>query len=173
MLAQPYRNQDPTGWWVSEKLDGWRAFWDGYVLRTRTWNVIHAPASITALLPTGIVLDGELWAGRGGFRTLQSLGQINRPTDPRWAGVHYMVFDCPSTVSVPVEDRMRHARKLAAGTQVKFVEQAKVESLADMWGRFKAVLSVGGEGLVLRRPGSFYDFERSGDWLKVKPCSAS
>lgn len=171
MLAQRYRDQDPTGWWVSEKLDGWRAFWDGSCLRTRTWRVIHAPDAITALLPKGIALDGELWAGRGGFRTVQSLGQLDRPGDPRWAGVRYMVFDCPSTESIPLEDRLRQARKLAAGDQVGFVPQERVETPAAMWALFQAVVRDGGEGLVLRRPGSFYDFERSGDWLKVKPIS--
>lgn len=169
MLAQKYRDQDPTGWWVSEKLDGWRAFWDGYALRTRTWQQIHAPDAITALLPKGIALDGELWAGRGGFLAMQSLGQINRPGDPRWAGVRYMVFDCPSTEAIPVETRLRHARKLAAGAQVGFVAQERVESAAAMWTRFKAVVRGGGEGLVLRRPESFYAFERNADWLKVKP----
>jgi ATP-dependent DNA ligase len=135
MLAQKYRDQDPTGWWLSEKLDGWRAFWDGYVLRTRTWRVIHAPDAITALLPQGIALDGELWAGRGGFLTMQSLGVANRPSDPRWAGVRYMVFDCPSTDSIPLETRMRHARKLAAGAQVGFVAQERAENAAAMWAR--------------------------------------
>lgn len=32
---------DPTGWWISEKLDGVRAFWDGQRLYSRQkieWN---------------------------------------------------------------------------------------------------------------------------------------
>jgi len=171
MLAAKYHERtDPTGFWVSEKLDGWRAFFDGHVLRTRTWREIHAPDSITALLPKGIALDGELWAGRGGFLTMQSLGPINRPSDPRWAGVRYMVFDCPSTEAIPLEERLRLARGLAAGKQVEFVKQTRLESAAQMWRLFAEVVKGGGEGLVIRRPGSFYEFGRSGDWQKVKPA---
>lgn len=171
MLAAKYTNQDPTGWLMSEKLDGWRAFWDGYTLRTRTWRPIYAPEEITAFLPKGIALDGELWAGRGGFLTMQAIGNVNRPSDPRWAGVKFMVFDCPSTLSVPLEERLMLARKLAAGKQVGFVEQVRVDSTPSMWSHFRHVVSNGGEGLVLRRPGSFYEFERSTEWLKVKPCN--
>lgn len=170
MTAARYRDQDPKGWLVSEKLDGWRAFWDGATLRTRTWAPIHAPASITALLPKGIALDGELWAGRGGFLTMQSLGQINRPADPRWAGVKYMVFDLPTTQSLPIEERAALARNLVAGPQLGFVAQSAVRSAAEMWSRFRDVVAGGGEGLVLKRPGSFYEFGRSSNWLKVKPA---
>lgn len=170
MLATRYRDADPTGWLMSEKLDGWRAFWDGYTLRTRTWLPIHAPASITALLPQGIALDGELWAGRGGLPTVQSLGQINRPADPRWAGVKYMVFDFPTTELLAIEERARIACKLAAGQQVGFVAQTVVKSATAMWARFRDVVAGGGEGLVIKRPGSYYEFNRCSDWQKVKPA---
>src|SRR5690606_1828645 len=29
LLAHKWEDQDPTGWWMSEKLDGIRAYWDG------------------------------------------------------------------------------------------------------------------------------------------------
>lgn len=32
MLAKPYTDQNPTGWLISEKLDGVRAIWDGAAL---------------------------------------------------------------------------------------------------------------------------------------------
>ena len=61
MLAKPYQNDKVIGWFLSEKLDGMRAFWDGGVTRGKygpPWNnqnikatglwsryakVIHAP----------------------------------------------------------------------------------------------------------------------------------
>lgn len=172
MLANRYRDEDPTGWWASEKLDGWRAFWDGDVLRTRTWQPIHAPAWMTASLPRGIALDGELWAGRGGFSVIQSLGQMDRPGDPRWRGVRFMVFDAPTTDAIPVEQRLARARELARGRGVGFVEQRRLASPNALWRWFAEVQRKGGEGLVLRRPGSCYAFGRSSDWLKVKPASA-
>lgn len=35
---------DPTGWWISEKLDGVRAFWDGQRLYSRQKIEWNAPA---------------------------------------------------------------------------------------------------------------------------------
>src|SRR5207302_10511676 len=32
-----------AGWWMSEKLDGVRAFWTGKVFQSRLGNVLHAP----------------------------------------------------------------------------------------------------------------------------------
>ena len=54
---------DPRGWWMSEKLDGVRAYWDGSKLLSRLGNVLHAPDWYVACLPP-MPLDGELWAGR-------------------------------------------------------------------------------------------------------------
>src|SRR6478609_7109030 len=34
---------DPTGWWMSEKLDGVRAYWDGQQFLSRQGNLYHAP----------------------------------------------------------------------------------------------------------------------------------
>lgn len=172
MLAQPYRDQNPAGWWASEKLDGWRAYWDGEVLRTRTWNVIPVPACITAALPADMALDGELWAGRGGFPTLQSLCRIGNPTDPRWASVRFMIFDAPTVDAIPVETRFARAANVAAhaGAHVAFVEQIRLSGREELWEMFAKVVKEGGEGLVLRKPASCYRFERSNQWLKVKPA---
>ena len=63
-LAHTYTGQiDPTGWLMSEKLDGVRALWDGSRLVSRNGNPFPAPAEWLAMLPP-IALDGELWLGR-------------------------------------------------------------------------------------------------------------
>ena len=171
MLAQKYTKQDPAGMLVSEKMDGCRAFWDGHTLRTRSWLPVHCPSRLTASLPKGIALDGELWMGRQTFQKMRVLVQTKRANDPLWASVRYMVFDAPTCQSIPLEERLATAKALALGEQVFFVEQAVIPNEFAMWHRFQEVVAGGGEGLVLRRAGSFYDFERSNDWLKVKPCN--
>lgn len=172
MLANRWHGQDCSGWWASEKLDGCRAFWDGAVLRTRdSWLPIHAPAAITAQLPKGRSLDGELWAGRGTFQMVRVLVQTNRPTHPAWNAVRFMVFDAPTTDAIPLEKRWLVAQRLAKGAQVEWIKQERVASPAAMLARFKKVVAGGGEGLVLRQPASFYEFERSSRWLKVKPAN--
>src|SRR5262245_58339892 len=51
-----------AGWWMSEKLDGFRAYWDGQKFISRLGNLIHAPDWFMAGLPD-VPLDGELWLG--------------------------------------------------------------------------------------------------------------
>jgi DNA ligase-1 len=44
LLAHAWDNaQDLTGWWISEKLDGVRAYWDGQQFLSRQGNRFHAP----------------------------------------------------------------------------------------------------------------------------------
>ena len=54
---------DPTGWWLSEKLDGVRAYWDGTRLLSRTGIRYWAPDWFLAALPAELALDGELGPG--------------------------------------------------------------------------------------------------------------
>lgn len=63
LLARVWRDEfDPAAFWVSEKLDGVRAVWDGRQLRFRSGRPVHAPPWFVAELPAQ-PLDGELWLG--------------------------------------------------------------------------------------------------------------
>src|ERR1700756_589482 len=43
LLAEPWDGViDPAGWWLSEKLDGVRAYWDGRQFWSRLGNPFHA-----------------------------------------------------------------------------------------------------------------------------------
>jgi DNA ligase-1 len=66
---------DLTGWWMSEKLDGVRAYWDGRQFISRLGNRFFAPAWFTAGLPD-FPLDGELWGGRRQFQ--RTVGVVKR-----------------------------------------------------------------------------------------------
>jgi DNA ligase-1 len=105
-----------SGWFVSEKLDGMRAFWDGGVTRgrmprftkglvatglwTRYGKIIYAPRNWLDKLPP-IPLDGELWTGRNQFQKVVSITkqQLN-PSEADWAGVKYRCFDSPGLTDV-------------------------------------------------------------------------
>ena len=79
---------DPTGWLVSEKLDGVRARWDGQTLWFRSGHPVAAPDWFLAGLPRGVAIDGELWMGRGTFERLSAC--VRRPcwhSNPRQAQV--------------------------------------------------------------------------------------
>jgi ATP-dependent DNA ligase len=67
LLAHDYYKDgapNPRGWWLSEKLDGVRAYWNGVEFCSRNGAVFAAPAFFTASLPKDTHLDGELWCGR-------------------------------------------------------------------------------------------------------------
>lgn len=68
MLAEKYdpEKHDPSGWLMSEKMDGVRCYWNGTTMYTRTGKILFAPESWKSQLPK-IALDGELWSGRDDF----------------------------------------------------------------------------------------------------------
>ncbi len=169
MLANRWTGQQVYGWWLSEKLDGVRAFWDGKTLRTRTWGLIDAPAWFTAGLPQGIAIDGELYGGLGTLAMASNLSRFQWAANAAWRSFRYMVFDAPTTDAVSDETRRAHLATLSLGDFAQIVPQRKCLGYIDAVMTRDEVVAAGGEGLVLRRPGSFYEFGRSSSWLKVKP----
>lgn len=53
MLASVYEPEkhDPTGWYMSEKLDGVRCIWDGQNFYSRNGNKFYPPSYFKAALP--------------------------------------------------------------------------------------------------------------------------
>ena len=68
MLAHNYdpEKHDPTGWLMSEKLDGVRCYWNGTTMYTRTGKLFYPSADFVKKLPK-MALDGELWTDRDDF----------------------------------------------------------------------------------------------------------
>lgn len=169
MLAQRWTGQPVGGWWLSEKFDGVRAFWDGAALRTRSWREIYAPDWFLAALPQGVALDGELWGGRGTFQIASELSRFLRMNDEAWRAMRFMAFDWPTTDMVAFEERQK---KLAAfgNAIVQPVPVRRCAGGSDAEAELARIVRGGGEGCVLKKPGHFYRFERSSTWLKVKPA---
>lgn len=154
---------DVSGWWVSEKFDGVRAIWTGSKLISRHGTDLKAPKSFTAKLPKGIRLDGELWMGRGTFDTLVSVIQT-KGSD--WAGVLFMVFDLVDMGTV--EQRIATLATIPLPEHVSRVDHTLLSSHADLDALERQIVANGGEGCVIRRPGSQYRPGRAGDTIKVK-----
>jgi DNA ligase-1 len=68
MLANTYDpdKEDPTGWYMSEKLDGVRCFWNGKHFYSRAGNLFYPPSYFKENMPD-FELDGELWTKRDDF----------------------------------------------------------------------------------------------------------
>ena len=160
---------DPTGWWMSEKYDGLRAYWDGQKLWSRKGNLIHAPDYFLAEFPRDIALDGELWIGHGKFEETISIVRSETPDD-RWKRVRYMVFDAPQAKG-SFEQRMQFLRATVSEENrfVRVVAQERCQGVDQLLAARDRVVRQGGEGLMLRQPESAYEPGRSPTLLKVKP----
>jgi DNA ligase 1 len=170
LLANVWKSSiDPTGWWMSEKFDGLRGYWDGQKLWSRKGNLIHAPDYFLAELPRDVVLDGELWIGYGKFEETISIVRSETPDD-RWNRIHYMVFDAPQAPGT-FEERMEFLRRnLSEQKQfVTIVKQERCQGVSHLLAERDRVVREGGEGMMLRQPGSAYEARRSPTLLKVKP----
>jgi len=174
LLAKKWEEKvDPTGWWMSEKLDGVRAYWSGSAFYSRNGNQFMAPDFFTADLPKK-PLDGELWCGRGLFHKTMSIIKKKTPNKEQqadWKYVTYLVFDAPA-VKDPYEKRVKwlqhHIDASKPTTYAAVVGVSKCEGVAQLKKILKQVLIKGGEGLMLRQPGSKYEHCRSSTLLKVK-----
>lgn len=176
----------PAGWIAEPKLDGWRAIvsvCDGRVrVRSRRGTDLtdRLPelSTLSAAVPDGTVLDGELIAGEGRSTDFYSLGPRLMAKSPtaraRWTSVplSFQAFDilhcqgddlCRSTWSdrrVALNELHFHGANW--GTLPALDEADLADALA-------ACVSLGLEGLVLKRCASIYrPGERSKDWIKVK-----
>ncbi len=171
MLAKVYHpGIDLADYWVSEKYDGIRGYWDGQQLFTRGGERVHAPAWFTAGWPS-TRLDGELWAGRGRFAQAISTVRQQAPDDAAWRGIRFMVFDMPAQGG-PFTNRitaLNAAVEQIAQPWVVAVAQTRATSHAALQAQMRRVVKAGGEGLMLHRGASLYTATRNGDLLKVKP----
>lgn len=156
-------------YWVSEKLDGVRAYWDGRHLISREGNTYAAPAWFTAGFPA-TPLDGELWMGRGTFEELSSTVRRSRPDAAQWRRVRYMVFDLPAGRD-PFDSRLARLQALlrtAPSPYIEIVRQYRVADRSMLTQHLRAIVAQGGEGLMLHRGDSHYIAGRSDDLLKLK-----
>lgn len=171
MLARVYRPGMPlAGYWVSEKYDGVRGYWDGRQLLTRGGEPVAAPAWFTAPWPAE-PLDGELWAGRGRFEQALATVRSQQARDADWRAIRYMVFDLPAAPG-DFSQRLARLRRLlpiAGAPWVQRVEQQRATTHAALQAQLDRVVRAGGEGLMLHLGSAPYRSERSDDLLKFKP----
>ena len=170
LLATVYQPGLPLAdYWVSEKYDGVRGYWDGQTLRTRGGETVAAPAWFTAGWPR-TAMDGELWAGRGRFSHAQSTARQQQPNDAAWQAMRFMVFDLPAHGGL-FDERLPALKALVAQINqpwVQAVPQQRIATDAALQALLQRTVRAGGEGLMLHKGGSLYRSGRSDDLIKVK-----
>lgn len=169
LLAMSWDNAaDLSGWWMSEKLDGVRAYWDGKQFLSRQGNLFHAPDWFIEGLPDR-ALDGELWIDRKKFQRTVSIVRRQDKND-LWKEVRFLVFDAPAAHG-GFEDRFKSVEELLARKIAKYAvahPQQICKDVACLRAELARIEALGGEGLMLREPGSKYEAGRSSTLLKVK-----
>ena len=129
---------NPRGHWMSEKIDGYRATWNGVDFLSANGNAFAVPAFFKAGLPDKLLV-GELFIGcAGGFEQLQS----TVASGIGWERVRFAIFDTgvfPPQIEV-VEQ-----------TPFAFViPQVSCRSLEHCEQFYNDILATGGEGVMLR-----------------------
>ena len=169
LLAERWDNaQDLAGWWLSEKLDGVRAYWDGKSLISRLGNRFHAPTGSSRACPTSRSTASCGSAARRSSARSASSAARTRPTcgsrsatscsTPRVLTTRSRAGWPPSAPTSSATGRRTstaHEHAICTGLDHLRAELARIEAL-------------GGEGLMLRQPESRYEVGRSLTLLKVK-----
>lgn len=171
MLASNWRDgPDVSNYWVSEKLDGVRARWDGRSLWTRAGNRIDVPAWFVAGWPQ-MALDGELWIGRNRFDETSAIVRTTQADDSDWRRIRFMAFDAPAYPGT-FDARLAALQKHIADARVPWLQAVVQQRHADaamLQQHLRAVVAGGGEGLMLHHRDGRYVPGRSDTLFKLKP----
>ncbi|PUE28848.1 DNA ligase [Limnohabitans sp. Jir61] len=169
-LANPYQgNEELSDYWVSEKFDGIRGYWDGRQLLSRSGKTLNPPTWFVQAWPKQ-PFEGELWAGLGQFEQAASVIQQKQAPDSSWRAMRFMVFDANTSPQAFTDRIVRYQSlvKQIGKPWVQAVPQSKVPSHAALKAILSKTVQADGEGLVLHRGSSLYQSGRNSDVLKFK-----
>lgn len=158
-----------ASYYVSEKLDGIRAIWTGRELVTRSGRILNPPKWFVQDLPE-ITIEGELWAGRGGFNHVQKTVLDQVPDSSQWEKITFMLFDVPGHLGT-FEQRYGYLQNYCQSlpfTHIQCVEQKIVETHKDLQALLNEVTHDEAEGLMLKKRHEIYHPGRNSSLIKVK-----
>ena len=156
-------------YWISEKLDGVRAYWDGKNLISRQGNIFNCPAWFSQAFPD-TPLDGELWIDRQQFAQVSSIVRQKKASDKDWQKITFMIFDLPRSPKIFSKriQQMKEIVNSSASPYLQMIKQQKRDDNAQLQQLLESVLSKGGEGLMLHKGNAYYQTKRSKDLMKLK-----
>lgn len=151
-----------SGWYMSEKLDGVRAYWDGEKLISRSGKVFSVPAFFIKDFPSH-KLDGELWKERNAFSSVVSIVNKKNASNA-WNQITYNIFEVPDSKG----DLLERLERVKESKYIKLVKQIQVKNKKHLKSFLKEIENLGGEGIVVRDPAREYYTGRTDKALKVK-----
>ena len=164
LLLETYKEQNITGWVMSEKLDGVRAYWNGKNLISRGGNIINAPKWFTKDYPP-FEIDGELWSKRGDFENISSIVRDKIPSE-RWREIKHYIFEVPNSKG-NLYQRLTKLKPYHSKI-IQLIPQIKIRDKNYLIKFLKEIESKNGEGVVVRNPNVKYINHRTNQALKVK-----
>jgi DNA ligase-1 len=160
-------------YFISEKLDGIRGYWNGEKMFTRTGNLIHTPEWFTQDWPNRYI-DGELWSNRSEFEKISSCVRKHKPHQQQniscWQKIRFMIFDLPKhsgTFSQRVK-QMNSLIKITNSPYLLAIKQGKTTSITALHEQLTSIVNLGGEGLMLHHQEAHYKTGRSDALMKLK-----
>jgi len=165
LLLKTYKDQNISGWVMSEKLDGIRAIWDGKDLFFRSGKKINAPAWFTVNYPP-FSIDGELWTKERDFENISSIVRDKIPNDIQWKQIKHYIFEVPNAKG-NLFQRLKKVQPYQNDI-IKVIPQIKVKNKQHLKQFLKTIEEKGGEGVVVRDPNTPYISKRTSKALKVK-----
>lgn len=174
--ATPYQSSiDVTQYWVSEKLDGVRGYWNGKQLLTRSGNLIKTPKNFTRGWPN-TTMDGELWIARNAFE--QVSGCIRKKTASEcWHDIRFYIFDLPNhqgnfTARIAAMKALTkdYSLNLVGGQPhtLNMVKQYRIGTNRQLQQRLVQLVGNGAEGLMLHHQDAYYHAGRTDKLVKLK-----
>lgn len=169
-LATNYRQDiDVTQYYVSEKLDGIRAYWDGHQLISKQGNVFTAPTWFIKSFPA-TKMDGELWIARQQFEKVSGIVRTQDNQNEHWKQVKFMIFDLPESTA-SFEQRINKMQGIvteATSPYLQMIKQQKLPNTKVLFDLLNNVVMGQGEGLMLHHQNALYQTKRSRDLMKLK-----
>lgn len=160
---------DISQYWLSEKLDGIRGYWNGKQLLTRQGNVINSPKWFTTNWPN-IPIDGELWIKRNNFQQTMSCILKKNINEVCWQSVHFMMFDLPMHKGTFTERiaAMQQLTKEIMSPYLSMIKQFKLATVEQLHQTLNEVINNNGEGLMLHHGSAYYHVGRTANLMKLK-----
>ena len=165
---QKQTNVDVKNWFMSEKLDGVRAYWDGHALYSRSGRRFAVPDWFIEDFPD-FELDGELWTKRSDFEHIVSI--VNQQNvHEGWKEIRYQIFEVPNAQgNFPQRlDKIKQFLKKYPILFIKVIPQQICKGKTHLQSFLQEIDQLGGEGVVVRNPEVHYHTGRSATALKVK-----
>jgi ATP-dependent DNA ligase len=176
VLSDPSKLTKYIGWYMSEKIDGWQALWDGKGnLYTKSYKRTFAvPEEWLRLLPD-IPLAGEIKIKGKPATSVASL----QKSSPLWKDAQFFIFDLPGPKYriLPFKTRVNDINKIVRDScraipNCPLVASGEIiiENIDHLLHYYHEILRNKGEGLVLTNPESVYqiDGKRSSERVKLK-----